>query len=96
LDIIYRRKKMENSKFDWSNFAVAVGAFALTTGIGYLAVSAVNKKGKLTKKQLLPIFGPSTGAGVIAYFLRKKCPPCMQQVAPGSVAGVPFEPDVLI
>jgi len=75
-------------KFNWSNFALAVGVFGLTAGLGYLAVSGMNKKEKLTKKQMLPIFGPATGAGVVAYFLRKKCPPCIQarqQTATGTV-----------
>ena len=87
---------MQNGKFNWSNFAVAVGAFGLTVGIGYLFVAGVNKKAKLTKKQMLPILGPAAGAGTIAYFLRRECPPCIQQSTGGTVTGIPWEPEVLI
>ncbi len=87
------------SKFNWSNFGVALGVFAGTAALGLLTVTlAKGKKKPMNRWDAIPVFTPATGAGVAAYFLRKRCPSCIEQTITG---GRQLEPvgrkqDVLI
>ena len=75
-------------QIDWSNFAVGVGAFAATGAVGYAVSGIVSKPLKIDSyKLMLAALPPALGAGIIAYFLRKDCPPCICQPGETRVTG---------